>query len=125
MSVKTKSSNVNVHLYPEVKQEAENIFASQGLTLPEAITVFINHACHAGGFPFELHDARWQDSESLAALEESIQIEKNPDNYKHFSNAAELIADCLEGDDELEAIRRLDIAISEDDTIDLGSVNWN
>jgi hypothetical protein len=27
--------------------------------------------------------------------------------------------------DELGAIRRLDIAISEGDTIDLGDVNWN
>ena len=54
MQSRVKSANVNVRLYPEVKQEVESIFAYHGLTLPEAITVFINHACHAGGFPFEL-----------------------------------------------------------------------
>ena len=100
MVVKTKSANINVRLYPEIKQEAENIFAFHGLTLPEAITVFINHACHVGGFPFDLRGARWQDPVSLAALEESKRMENNPGVYKRFNNGADLIADCLEGDDD-------------------------
>ncbi|MDR2546139.1 MAG: hypothetical protein LBC96_01340 [Lachnospiraceae bacterium] len=100
MSARTKSTNINVRLYPEVKQEAENIFAFHGLSLPEAITVFIYHACHAGGFPFDLRGAYWQDSVSLAALHECKQIEANPGEYKGFHNAADLIADCLEGDNE-------------------------
>ena len=98
MTARTKSANVNVRLYPETKQEAENIFAFHGLTLPEAITVFINHACHAGGFPFDLRGARWQDPVSLAALEECKQIEANPGEYKRFKSEAELFAD-LDSDD--------------------------
>jgi len=43
---------------------------------------------------------RWNDPESLVALEESKQIEANPGAYKHFKNAANLIADCLDGDDD-------------------------
>ena len=95
----TKTANINVRLYPEIKEQAENVFAYHGLTLPEAITVFINHACHAGGFPFELKGARWQDKTSLAALEECKAMEANPAAYKSYKNAADLIADCLEGDD--------------------------
>ena len=100
MATQTKTANINVRLYPDVKQQAENIFAYHGLTLPEAITVFINHACHAGGFPFDLRGARWQDPVSLAALEESKRIEANPGAYKRFTNAADLIADCLGDDDD-------------------------
>jgi len=100
VTAKTKSANINVRLYPETKQEAENIFAFHGLTLTEAITVFINHACHAGGFPFDLRGARWQDPVSLAALEESRQIEANPGAYKGYKNANELFAD-LDSDDDL------------------------
>ena len=99
-TAKTKTANVNVRLYPDVKAEAENIFAYHGLTLAEAITVFINHARHAGGFPFDLRGARWQDPESLAALEESKQIEANPSAYKSFKNAEELFAD-LDSDDDV------------------------
>ena len=98
MSVRTKSANVNVRLYPEIKQEAENIFAYHGLTLAEAITVFINHARHAGGFPFDLRNARWQDPVSLAALEECKQMEANPKDYKSYKNADELFDD-LDSDD--------------------------
>ncbi|MCL2420637.1 MAG: hypothetical protein FWD03_02160 [Defluviitaleaceae bacterium] len=47
----TKTANVNVRLYPDLKEEAERVFSYHGLSLPEAITVFITHACHAGGFP--------------------------------------------------------------------------
>lgn len=99
MALRSKSANINVRLYPETKQEAENIFAYHGLTLPEAITVFINHACHAGGFPFDLRGARWQDPVSLAALEECKQIEANPAAYKRYKNADELFADLSSDDD--------------------------
>ena len=96
---KTKTTSINVRLYPELKQEAENVFAYHGLSLPGAITVFLNHACKVGGFPFELKGARWQDSISLAALEECKQLENDP-KVKKFHNASDLIADCLEGDDD-------------------------
>ena len=95
---KTKTASVNVRLYPELKSEAENVFAFHGLSLPDAITVFLNHACRAGGFPFELNGARWNDPVSLAALEECKLIEDDP-NSKGFKSMAELIAD-LESDDE-------------------------
>ena len=96
----TKSANVNIRMYPEIKQEVENIFAYHGLTLPEAITVFINHARHAGGFPFDLKGARWQDPVSLAALEECRQIETNPAAYKRYKCEEELFAD-LDSDDDV------------------------
>ena len=100
MATRIKTANVNVKLYPDVKAEVENIFAYHGLTLAEAITVFINHARHVGGFPFDLRGAYWQDKESLVALEESKQMEANPDAYKGYHNISELLADCLEGSDD-------------------------
>jgi len=96
---RTKSASINVRLYPELKQEAEKVFAYHGLSLPDAITVFLNHACRAGGFPFELKGARWQDPVSLAALEECKRLENDP-SAKGYRNVSELIADCLEGVDD-------------------------
>ena len=96
---KTKTASINVRLYPELKSEAESVFAYHGLSLPDAITVFLNHACRAGGFPFELKGAKWNDPVSLAALEECKQLESDPD-AKYFNNMAELIADLESDDDE-------------------------
>ena len=96
----TKTASINVRLYPELKAEAENVFGYHGLSLPDAITVFLNHACRVGGFPFDLRGARWSDLDSLAALEECKQIEANPNAYKRFASTEELFADLDSDDDE-------------------------
>ena len=40
----TKTASINVRLNPEVKKAAETIYAQYGLSLAEAVTVFI-HQC--------------------------------------------------------------------------------
>jgi len=47
---------------------------------------------------FDLQSTCWQDSVSLAALEECKQIEGNSGAYKRFNSADELFAD-LDNDD--------------------------
>ena len=98
ISSNPKTANINVRLLPKVKEEAERIFMYHGLTLPEAITVFIYHACHSGGFPFDLKDAPYTDPESMAALQEAIQLTNDP-NAKIFKTIEDLIAD-LESDED-------------------------
>ena len=49
---------------------------------------------------FDSRTARWQDPENLAAFEEVEQIIANPSAYKSYKSVAELIADCLDGDDD-------------------------
>jgi DNA-damage-inducible protein J len=93
-----KTASINVRLLPEVKAEAERVFGYHGLTLSEAVTVFINHACHAGGFPFDLKGAPYTDPESIKALQEAIQL-MNDKNAKKFKNVKELFEECL-ADDE-------------------------
>ena len=100
MQTNVKPTNVDLWLFPEVKQEAERIFANHGLTMSDAIAVFINHIYEAKCFPFEVEETKWQDANSLAALEESRFIEANPEEYRIFKNAAAVIADCLEGADD-------------------------
>ena len=93
-----KMDSINVRLLPELKAEAEKVFDYHGFTLPEAVTVFINHACDAGGFPFDLKDAPYSDPESMAALYESIDLMNDP-NAKTFKTMDALIAD-LEADED-------------------------
>jgi len=47
-----------------------------------------------------LRGARWQDPESLVALEESKQMETSPSAYKGYYNVSDLLSDSLEGDDD-------------------------
>ena len=94
-----KTASISVSLPPEIKTEAERIFGYQGFTLPEAVTVFIHHACHAGGFPFDLKGEQYTDPESMEALREAIQLMNNP-TARRFRNVKELFDECLDDDDE-------------------------
>jgi len=94
-----KTASINIRVLPEKKAEAERVFSYHGLTLPEAVTVFINHACHVGGFPFDLRNAPYTDPESIEALQEAIQLMNDP-TARRFRSVDELFAECLEGDDE-------------------------
>ena len=94
-----KMASISVSLLPEVKAEAERVFDYHGLTLPEAVNVFIKHACYAGGFPFDLKGAPYSDPESMAALYESIQLMHDP-NAKTFKSMDALIADLEDDEDD-------------------------
>ena len=60
-----KTASLNIRLDPEVKKAAESVYTHYGLSLAEAVTVFLHQSCNIGGLPFELRPA---------------QINKNPEN---------------------------------------------
>ncbi len=64
-------SNVTVQarINPELKQEAEAVFAAIGMTTAEAIRVFLKQAVNNGGLPFQPM-ARIPNAETLAAMVE-------------------------------------------------------
>ena len=49
-----KSTPFTFRLNPEVKQEASDLFESLGITLSDAINLFLHQAIREGGIPFEL-----------------------------------------------------------------------
>jgi len=83
----SKTASINVRLYPEIKEEAERIFEYHGLSVAEAITVFLNHACHAGGFPFELKPAPYTDAVSVVTFREAEEIKRTSQFKKDYKAA--------------------------------------
>ena len=49
-----KTASLNIRLDAEIKKSAETIFSHYGLSLTEAVTVFIHQSCNVGGLPFDL-----------------------------------------------------------------------
>lgn len=49
-----KSTTFTFRLNPEVKQEASDLFESLGITLSDAINLFLHQAIREGGISFEL-----------------------------------------------------------------------
>jgi len=98
-STAPKTASVSIRMLPELKAEAERVFDHHGLTLADAITVFVKYACRAGGFPFELSRAPYTDPESLEALKEANELLNDPD-ARTFHTFEELFADLKGSDDE-------------------------
>ncbi|MCT7786522.1 MAG: type II toxin-antitoxin system RelB/DinJ family antitoxin, partial [Lactobacillus iners] len=47
-----KTANINVRIEPEVKQQAEDLFSSFGISVTDAISIFLHTSIMEGGFPF-------------------------------------------------------------------------
>ncbi|MCL2053734.1 MAG: type II toxin-antitoxin system RelB/DinJ family antitoxin [Oscillospiraceae bacterium] len=93
-----KAVNINVRLLPDIKREAELIFSRHGLTLPEAVMLFIHEACHFGGIPFDFKSS-YTDIEAMDALNEAKRLMNDP-NAKTFKSMEELISDLEDEEDD-------------------------
>ena len=72
-----KTASLNIRLDAEIKKNAETVYSRYGLSLAEAVTVFIHQSCNIGGLPFDLRPPR-PNAESLAAMAEAERISRDP-----------------------------------------------
>ncbi len=86
-----KTASLNIRLDSEIKKAAESVYSRYGLSLAEAVTVFIHQSCNVGGLPFDLRPAR-PNSETLAAMAEAVRISRDP-SVKGYRNMNELFED--------------------------------
>ncbi len=60
---------IQARVSPELKEEAETIFADIGMTTAEAIRIFLKQVVNSGGLPFQ-PTAKSPNAETLAAMVE-------------------------------------------------------
>lgn len=61
-----RTAVMNLRIEPEVKTNAEELFASFGLTVTDAVNVFLRQSLMRGGFPFEI--VRYQSNTVTQAV---------------------------------------------------------
>ena len=86
-------ANVNIRIDDKIKKNAETVFANLGLTPTTAITLFYNQVIRTNSIPFELKAT--PNKETLAAIQEVEEMEKNPENYKGYDSVDDLMEDLL------------------------------
>ena len=87
----SKNASINVRLDSDIKRHAETVYSRYGLSLAEAVTVFIHQSCNVGGLPFDLRPSR-ANAESLAAMAEAERISRDP-NVKGYRDMDALFRD--------------------------------
>lgn len=87
-----KTATINMRVSPEIKTEAETIFSSLGMTLTEAINVFLHKSVMEGGLPFEVRQPRY-NAATEAAIRESRDIMSGKITPKSYASAEAMFAD--------------------------------
>ncbi|KXU04973.1 type II toxin-antitoxin system RelB/DinJ family antitoxin [Streptococcus oralis] len=64
-----KTANINLRIEPSTKAQAEALFSSFGITVTDAINIFLNTAIMEGGFPFQIKQPRYNRQTELAMQE--------------------------------------------------------
>ncbi|MGM9937817.1 MAG: type II toxin-antitoxin system RelB/DinJ family antitoxin [Candidatus Ornithomonoglobus sp.] len=68
-----KTSSLNIRIDPETKSQAEKLFKNFGMTVSEAVNIFLHQSLIYGGIPFEL---RMPNRETMQALDD-VRNNKN------------------------------------------------
>ena len=71
------------------KEEAEQLYQELGMTLPQAINIFISQSLLVGGLPFEVRLPRYS-RETEAAMQEAKDIASGKIKAKTYHSASEL-----------------------------------
>lgn len=53
-----KTATINIRVDPVTKSTAEKLFASFGITITDAVNMFLHKSIMEGGLPFELKQPR-------------------------------------------------------------------
>lgn len=64
-----KTASLNIRIDPETKSTAEELFASFGITLTDAVNMFLRKSIMEGGLPFDLKQPRYNTATEDAMAE--------------------------------------------------------
>lgn len=83
-----------VRINDNIKKDITPILESLGISLSEAINLYLHQIKLNNGIPFNLKikEPKWSD-EMLEALAEAEDMEKHPENYKKYHSVKELMED--------------------------------
>jgi len=90
-----KTASLNIRIDPNTKQGAEALFSQFGITVADAVSIFLHKALMEGGLPFEMKKPR-PNVESLEALEEVRRMKANPAAYKGYSDIDAMMGELLQ-----------------------------
>lgn len=87
-----KTANLNIRIDPETKVCAEQLFARFGITITDAVNIFLHKSIMEGGIPFEMKVPSY-NPETEAAFREAKAIMAGKLPAKQYPSAGALFAE--------------------------------
>lgn len=95
-----KSATFQMRINPEVKQRVEEIYARQGLTLTDAVNIFIQQSLNMEGLPFLASPENEEYMKAKAVRRLMAEVQKGWDSAEKDGWVSEEEAYCLLGIEE-------------------------
>lgn len=83
--------DIRLRVSEDIKIEAEQIFKQMGMTMSEAMRIFLNQCINSGGLPFKPH-IKIPNEETMKAFEEVKNGEFKTCTLEEFEEFLEKIA---------------------------------
>ena len=87
-----KTAIINVRTEPDVKADAEKLFSAFGITVSDAVNIFLRKSIMEGGLPFEMKQPRF-NAETEAAMQEARDIASGKVQAKAYDSAEDMLKD--------------------------------
>ncbi len=87
-----KTANLNIRIDPETKFGAEQLFSHFGITVSDAVNIFLRQCLMVGGLPFEMKQPRY-NIETETAIQEARDIVSGKIPAKTYHSAKELFSE--------------------------------
>ena len=84
-----KTATLNVRIDPSTKADAERLFSSFGITISDAVNIFIHQSLMVGGLPFEMKQPRY-NAATEAAMREARLIAEGKIQAETYHSVQEL-----------------------------------
>ena len=72
---KNKTDTFRFRINPELKEKVEDVYQKSGLTLTQAINIFINQSINAGGLPFPVTESNGEYMKAQAMKKLLAELE--------------------------------------------------
>lgn len=95
----SKTANINIRIEPEVKKEAEELFGSFGISVTDAINIFLHTSLMQRGFPFVIKQPKY-NKETEYAMQEARNILAGKIQAKTYHSVEELFNELDKEEDE-------------------------
>ena len=90
-----KNANLYIRVDQGIKDQAEEIFSNFGITVTDAVNMFLYKVIMVGGLPFDVRIPT-PNTETLEALKEVEQMKKDPSLGKSYTNVDEMMKELLQ-----------------------------
>ncbi len=87
-----RNANLHIRTDPETKASAERLFSTFGITITDAVNMFLRQSLLVGGLPFEVRHPRYNE-ETEAAMQEARDIMSGKIHAKKFSSFGKFLED--------------------------------